>query len=201
MCGGGPRGLSSEEIAAQTRANKELAEAETAKINAERQAEKEKEAQKAMADNKAMADADQKRKHRQHTNLGGILDDEDDDTLLAGTAAPSVAKSKTESKTICSRLGSTPQCQLLTHSPRRRVRQSLFSSRSRPLPGLQWQQHLQPVQGAVGKVSNRAKLAASTLNGSRQQAAVLRLPSDPSWIRSAPQRRENHEVQTASEFV
>ncbi|MDP2017442.1 hypothetical protein [Hydrogenophaga sp.] len=58
-----------------------------------------------MADNKAMADADQKRKQRQQTILGGILGDEDDDTLPDGTASPSVTKSKKKSKTILQSLG------------------------------------------------------------------------------------------------
>lgn len=51
MCGGGPKGPSAEEIAAQTRANKDLVDADTAKNEAERQAEKDKQASKVMADN------------------------------------------------------------------------------------------------------------------------------------------------------
>lgn len=107
MCGGGPKGPSTEEIAAQTRANKELVDAETAKIEAELQAEKDKEASKVMADNKATAEADRSRKQRQQTLLQGILSDEeeDDDTLPDGTAAPSGSKSKKESKTILQSLG------------------------------------------------------------------------------------------------
>ncbi|MDO9100299.1 MAG: hypothetical protein Q7V53_06155 [Caldisericota bacterium] len=107
MCGGGPKGPSAEEIAAQTRANKELVDAETKKINDEREAQKEKEAQKVLADQTAMATADQQRKQRQQTLLGGILE-EDDDTLPDGTAAPAVAdkpKSKKKSKTILQSLG------------------------------------------------------------------------------------------------
>lgn len=81
MCGGGPKGPSAEEIAAQTRANKELVDAETAKIEAERQAEKDKEASKVMADNKAVAEADKSRNQRQQTLLQGILSDDEDDDM------------------------------------------------------------------------------------------------------------------------
>ncbi len=107
MCGGGPKGPTAAELTEQAKANKELVEADTAKIEAERQAEKDKEAAKVMADNKAMAEADQKRKQRQQTLLGGILSDEedDDDTLPDGTAAPSATKSRKKSKTILQSLG------------------------------------------------------------------------------------------------
>lgn len=107
MCGGGPKGPTAAELTAQAESNKKLVEAETTKIEAERQLAKDKEAAKVMADNKAMAEADKSRKQRQQTLLQGILSsgEEEDDTLPDGTAAPSVTKSRKKSKTILQSLG------------------------------------------------------------------------------------------------
>lgn len=110
MCGGGPKGPSAEELAAQAEANKKLVEAETAQMEREREIEKEKEAQKVLEGQVAMANADKAKRQRQQTLLQGIyaVEDEDDDTLPDGSAAPSLEdkpKSKKKSKTLLQSLG------------------------------------------------------------------------------------------------
>lgn len=110
MCGGGPKGPSAEEIAAQTKANKELVDAETKKMEREREIEKEKEAAKVLEGQVAMANADKAKRQRQQTILQGIYAEEDEDevALPDGTAAPVLEdkpKSKKKSKTLLQSLG------------------------------------------------------------------------------------------------
>ena len=109
MCGGGPKGPSAEELVKQKEADKAAAEAETAKIEAERQLEKDKEAAKLNADNKAMAEASAKARERQLTLLSGVnaLAEEDDDkkvTLPDGTPADFLDETKPKRKKRASTL-------------------------------------------------------------------------------------------------
>lgn len=58
MCEGGPKGPSAAELTAQTKANKELLDAETAHMEREREIEKENETQKVLEGQVAMANVD-----------------------------------------------------------------------------------------------------------------------------------------------
>jgi membrane protein involved in colicin uptake len=102
MCGGGPKGPSAAELQVQAEANAALIRAETDKIKAEQQAAKDAEDRKVMADHKAMAEADQQRKQRQLTLLGGILDEEEDETSLDSTLTD---RKKSRKKPLLQQLG------------------------------------------------------------------------------------------------
>jgi regulator of protease activity HflC (stomatin/prohibitin superfamily) len=102
MCGGGPKGPSAAEQQAQAEANAALIRAETDKIKAEQEIEKQKQADKVMADNKAMAQADQQKKQRQLTLLGGILGEDEDETPLDSTLTD---RKKSKKKPLLQQLG------------------------------------------------------------------------------------------------
>ena len=102
MCGGGLKGPSAAELQAQAGVNAALIRAETDKIKTEQQAAKDAEDRKVMADNKAMAEADQQRRQRQLTLLGGILDEYDDETSLDSTLND---RKKSRKKPLLQQLG------------------------------------------------------------------------------------------------
>lgn len=93
MCGGGGyKGPSAEELVAQERAAQQRAEAEIARINAERDIEKQKENAKQLAEQAAAAEADQARRARNRTLLGGVAMEEGED--LEDSNSPSQRKAK-----------------------------------------------------------------------------------------------------------
>lgn len=92
MCGGGPSGPTSEELVAQELAAQQRAEAEVARINAERDLEKQKENAKQLAEQAAAAEADQARRAKNRTLLSGAAIEEGED--LEDPNAPSSKKAK-----------------------------------------------------------------------------------------------------------
>ena len=90
MCGGGPKGPSAEELVKQKEADKAAAEAETAKIEADRQLEKDKENARQNAQNAQMAEADKAKRERQQTLMQGILarDEEEEDKVKLPDGTP-----------------------------------------------------------------------------------------------------------------
>jgi hypothetical protein len=79
MCGGGPKGPSSEQLVAQERAAQARADAEIEKIKVERDLEKQKENAKMVGEQAAAAEADQARRARNRTLLSGAAIEEGDD--------------------------------------------------------------------------------------------------------------------------
>jgi len=92
MCGGGPSGPSSEELVAQEMAAQKRAEAEVARITAERDFEKQKENAKMVGEQAAAAEADQARRARNRTLLSGAAMEEGDE--LEDPNSPSQKKAK-----------------------------------------------------------------------------------------------------------
>jgi hypothetical protein len=103
LCGGGSKGPSAAEIAAQTEANRRLADAETARIKAESDAKQQEADAKTLAESVASANADQARRARNRTLLAGVAAEEGDQAFaptpessidLEDPDAPSVKKAK-----------------------------------------------------------------------------------------------------------
>ena len=89
----------------------QLVRAETDKIKAAQEAAKEAEARKVVADNKAMAKSDQQKKQRQLTLLGGIFDEDEDETPLDSTLTD---RKRSKKKPLLQPLGNRPQWQAPT---------------------------------------------------------------------------------------
>lgn len=137
MCGGGPKGLSAEEIAAQTKANKELVDTEISKMERAREIEKEKKRRRcwkvksprrtptrrsANASKPYSAASSMKTKTRSLCLMG-----------LQHLSSKTSRSPRRNRRRSCSRLGSKPQWHLPTHSPLTRASWSPSSSkRSRP---------------------------------------------------------------------
>jgi len=85
MCGGS-KGPSAIELAAQSTAAKASADAETAKIKAAADLEKQKQAQQVLSDNILTANADAARRSRNRTLLAGLAGEES--TLTNPLLAP-----------------------------------------------------------------------------------------------------------------
>lgn len=75
-CGGGSKGPSAQETLQQTQASKALADAETARLKAEQDAQNAVQAQKVLADNVQLANADQARRQRNRTLLASLGSEE-----------------------------------------------------------------------------------------------------------------------------
>jgi hypothetical protein len=95
MCGGGPKGPSSEELIAQEQAAQARAKAEIDKMNAERELEKEAENAKMVAEQAAQANTDAARRASNRTLLAGLAAEEGEDELeLEDPKSQSTAKRK-----------------------------------------------------------------------------------------------------------
>lgn len=92
MCGGGPKGPSSEQLIAQERAAQARADAEIEKIKIERDLEKQKENAKMVGEQAQAAEADQARRARNRTLLSGAAMEEGDE--LEDPNSPSQKKAK-----------------------------------------------------------------------------------------------------------
>lgn len=114
MCGGGSSGPSSQELIAQENEARDRAKAESDRIEAERNAEKDKVASKVMEDQVAAAKQDLDRRQRQRTLLGGLAAEEG-----LGELEDPVAKSTKKAKRA-TLLQSVGWLMLLTLRPRRR---------------------------------------------------------------------------------
>lgn len=92
MCGGGPKGPSSEQLVAQEMAAQKRAEAEVSRITAERDLEKQKENAAQLAEQANAAEADQARRARNRTLLSGAALEEGDE--LEDPNSPSQRKKR-----------------------------------------------------------------------------------------------------------
>jgi hypothetical protein len=77
MCGGGPKGPSSEELIAQEQAAQARAKTEIDRMNAERELEKEAENAKMVAEQAAQANTDAARRASNRTLLAGLAAEEE----------------------------------------------------------------------------------------------------------------------------
>jgi hypothetical protein len=104
MCIGGQSGPSAADLAAQEAASAKRAEAETAKINAQKDIEKQAQNDKVVSDQATQANADAQRRIKNRTLLAG-LGMEEEDTGLSTIEDPT-SKSSAKARRAKSLIGS-----------------------------------------------------------------------------------------------
>ena len=92
MCGGGPKGPSSQELVAQEEAATKRAEVEIKKLEVEREIEKDTENAKMVAEQAAQANSDATRRVKNRTLLAGL--DQEEGFELEDEKSQSTAKRK-----------------------------------------------------------------------------------------------------------
>lgn len=112
MCGSRSSGPLSAELVAQDNAAKARADAEIARLNAERDLEKQAENAKMVAEQAAQANSDAKRRTNSPTLLAELAAEEDEGLTLEDPASESTAKRKRA--TLIKRRECNPACQETT---------------------------------------------------------------------------------------